>query len=159
LIDLARHGRSEFRFLPTAIRRFLQEYPWTRDGLGRSERQALQAIRDGHRLPTELFAASQVLEEAPFMGDSTLWSRLADLSTGPYPLIATDRGALVSPRLGQDQSDFLSTRVSLTSAGKAVLSGQADAVALNGIDRWFGGVHLQGTEATWRYDGDHLVRR
>jgi hypothetical protein len=25
-------------------------------------------------------------------------------------------------------------------------------VALNGIDRWVGGVHLQGRDAPWRWD-------
>jgi hypothetical protein len=33
-----------------------------------------------------------------------------------------------------------------------VLRGEADQVALNGIDRWVGGVHLQGPEARWRWD-------
>jgi hypothetical protein len=27
-------------------------------------------------------------------------------------------------------------------------------VRLNGIDRWLGGVHLQGGEAAWRWDAD-----
>lgn len=36
--------------------------------------------------------------------------------------------------------------------GKAVLAGKQDAVRLNGIDKWFGGVHLQGAEAAWRWD-------
>jgi hypothetical protein len=30
----------------------------------------------------------------------------------------------------------------LTDAGDAVLAGEADRIALNGIDRWWGGTHL-----------------
>jgi len=44
--------------------------------------------------------------------------------------------------------------VSLTAAGRDVLAGRADRVALCGIDRWFGGVHLQGRAVAWRWDGE-----
>ena len=32
------------------------------------------------------------------------------------------------------------------------LAGEADQIALNGIDRWIGGVHLQGHHVPWRWD-------
>jgi hypothetical protein len=38
--------------------------------------------------------------------------------------------------------------------GRRVLRGEADHVALNGIDRWVGGVHLRGPAARWRWDED-----
>jgi hypothetical protein len=40
----------------------------------------------------------------------------------------------------------------LTAAGRRVLDGDEDHVALNGIDRWIGGVHLVGREVPWRWD-------
>jgi hypothetical protein len=45
--------------------------------------------------------------------------------------------------------------VALTDAGRAVLEGREDRVRLNGIDRWLGGVHLQGNESEWRWDVAH----
>jgi hypothetical protein len=39
-----------------------------------------------------------------------------------------------------------------TAAGRRVLRGEADHVALNGIDRWIGEVHLHGEVARWRWD-------
>ncbi len=40
-----------------------------------------------------------------------------------------------------------------TDDGKAVLTGAADAIRLNGIDEWVGGVHLDSHAAgDWRYD-------
>jgi len=33
-----------------------------------------------------------------------------------------------------------------------VLAGEADHVALNGVDRWIGGVHLAGPDSPWRWD-------
>ena len=45
------------------------------------------------------------------------------------------------------------TRRLLTEKGQNALGGQADWIKINsGIDRWLGGVHLQGQEATWRWD-------
>ena len=32
------------------------------------------------------------------------------------------------------------------------MTGLADVMALNGIDRWIGGVHLQGHHVPWRWD-------
>ena len=43
---------------------------------------------------------------------------------------------------------------SLTQDGRDVLEGRADRVVLCGIDRWFGGVHLQGHSVPWRWDGE-----
>jgi len=42
----------------------------------------------------------------------------------------------------------------LTAEGREVLEGRADRVALCGIDRWLGGVHLQGRAVPWRWDGE-----
>jgi hypothetical protein len=44
------------------------------------------------------------------------------------------------------------TGLALTDAGARVLAGAADHVSLNGIDRWIGGVHLQGRHVPWRWD-------
>ena len=41
--------------------------------------------------------------------------------------------------------------VSLTEVGRAVRRGTKDKIATCGIDRWLGGVHLQG-DAPWRWD-------
>jgi hypothetical protein len=51
-------------------------------------------------------------------------------------------------------------RWEITSDGRDVLAGRPDHIQLNGIDRWLGGVHLQGREAAWRWDSANgtLVR-
>ena len=53
--------------------------------------------------------------------------------------------------------------VALTDAGRGVLDGAADHVALNGIDRWIGGVHLVGRDVRVAVGrggrGDRVVRR
>jgi hypothetical protein len=45
--------------------------------------------------------------------------------------------------------------VALTEAGREVLSGRADQIRLNGIDRWMGGVHLTAARS-YRWNGESL---
>jgi hypothetical protein len=49
----------------------------------------------------------------------------------------------------------------LTQIGRDVAAGRADHIRINGVNRWLGGVHLDGFEVLWRWDGrqGRLVRR
>ena len=111
-------------FLGNALRRLLDEFPTHPTGLGRTERQLLQAIARGVSSFAELFAANAAAEEASFMGDTTVESRLAALVRARTPLVTPEP-------------------YTLTGAGQRVLAGEVDARQLNGIDRWIGGVHLK----------------
>ena len=42
--------------------------------------------------------------------------------------------------------------VSVTDTGRAVLAGHLDRIAVCGIDRWLGGVHLHSGGVLWRWD-------
>ena len=89
-------------------------------------------------------------------GGSELLEYRRQLVDGPRPLIDAD----VQPRAGRLPSGTLA----LTADGAAVLAGQADHVALNGIDRRLGGVRLVGgsrtaptSERVWRWTGLSLL--
>jgi hypothetical protein len=110
-------------FLANAVRRLLDEHPGPPTGLGRTERQLLQAIARGARSFPELFRANAAAEEAGFMGDMIVASRLETLIRARTPLVTPEPYAL-------------------TAAGQRVLAGEVDARQLNGIDRWIGGVHV-----------------
>jgi hypothetical protein len=88
-----------------------------------------------------LFVAVQRGEEAVFMGDGQFCRLVADLSNARHPLVKTSTPS--QHELG---------KVALTDTGRLVLEGQADHIALNGIDRWLGGVHLQSGQTDWRWD-------
>jgi hypothetical protein len=126
---------SPLPFLSAALVRLLEEYPWTTDGLSRMEREALQAVAGGAGSDGEAFAIAQRQEDPIWCGDLSFSDYLDRLASGPQPLLKR-----------QD------TALELTDAGRAVLAGTADAVKLNGIDRWLGGVHLVGRESRWRWD-------
>ncbi|MGA2346526.1 MAG: hypothetical protein ABSF93_11000, partial [Candidatus Sulfotelmatobacter sp.] len=52
-----------------------------------------------------------------------------------------------------EKNEFGRSILELTPMGLRVLAGKADHVALNGVDRWIGGVHLEGRHVGWRWDG------
>jgi hypothetical protein len=122
-------------FLKAALIRHLEQFPSLENGLSRTESQILDAVKIGSYTPEDIFLASQRHEESPFMGDSTVWYYVDRLAGGRAPL-------LFETKNGYD----------LTKHGRNVLMGRADYVRGSGIDRWLGGVHLQGNESEWRWD-------
>ncbi|MBO3750714.1 hypothetical protein J5X84_31945 [Streptosporangiaceae bacterium NEAU-GS5] len=140
-IAAARLG--ELRFMGEAFDRLCREYPATRDGLSLTERRVLAAVADGAPNAGTAFVRAGARETRPYMGDLTCFGRMEQMAAGPHPLLALD------PPGGPVEG---ATGLRLTEAGARVLAGQADRIALNGIDRWIGGVHLQGHDVPWRWD-------
>lgn len=135
LLAFSKRESPGMPFLGPAILRFLEEYPWTNDGLSRSQRQLLKAIERGASTRREIYSASQKFEDCP-LGDSSVFLRLDGLTMGPTPAL-------------QKTAD----RYLLTDSGKRLLAGEADWVKLSGgIDVWLGGVHLRSDESGWRWD-------
>lgn len=135
LTSLIKTDLSALPFLRAAMVRHLEQFPGVRDGLSRTERQALQLLSSGPLSFRELFIKDQNLEPAIFMGDSIYHRYLRGLETAPHPLLR--------------QND---SRYSLTAFGQHVLAGVADHVRTNGIDCWRGGVHLCHGAPIWRWD-------
>jgi hypothetical protein len=134
-------------FLEGALRRHLEEFPSTTDGLSRTERQALSALAEDALSFGQLFPKVQKMEERVFQGDDSFLRVLRHLASGPHPLVKIEPSPSGSTH---------SQTVSLARTGRQVLAGEADWVHVAGIDRWLGGVHLQGRESPWRW---HPQRR
>jgi RNA polymerase sigma factor (sigma-70 family) len=144
---LDRLGDDDTAALPhlaAAIRCLLQEYPWTTDGLSRSERRLLDlAAGDG----TALWQALPRMDDGERVyhtTDVSLAALAERLSRTSPPLLALD----VSGAQGHD----LRGVVTLTETGRSVLAGRQDRVAACGIDLWLGGVHLQSGGRIWRWN-------
>ena len=107
---------------------------------GPSRRRAIvENAPPGHRIDANFYIA-----------DWSFVGRLRLLAAEPRPLI----------RLTEGRERWYEGGVAeLTDDGRAVLAGRADAVRLRGIDTWWGGVHLVGSEAAWRWDTEreHIV--
>jgi len=146
--DLRRTDTKALPYLGPALVRFLQEYPWTTDGLSRTERRLLELAAGG---PIDLSVAFPRMhdgEDAYYVTDGSLAALIDTLSHSMPPLIARDVGPA-------SDSELLRGSVTITDAGRRVLSGEQDRIAVCGTDRWLGGVHLQGNANLWRWDDTH----
>ena len=141
--SIAATPSPELRFLAEAFDRLSREYPSTRDGLSLTERRILAAVSEGAETAGAAFTRTAAREARPFLGDTWCFDRMTRFVSAPVPLLH------VGPAAPPVQHR---TRLRLTDAGRRVLDGQEDHVALNGIDRWIGGVHLKGHEVPWRWN-------
>lgn len=122
-------------FLVPALRRFLEEYPWTSDGLSRTERRLMTLAAQGRADWPASFPRVHEGERFYHLTD-TSYEELAHTLVGSQPPLLA----------GNLQS------LTLTNYGRDVLEGRADRVRLCGIDRWLGGVYLRGHAVPWRWD-------
>lgn len=133
----------ELRFVAEAFDRLGREYPSTRDGLSLTERRILAAVAAGAGTRERAFVAAAAREMRPFLGDTWCFAAIDRLAGGHAPLLEATNGA---------------GTLRLTATGRSVLDGEQDHVALNGIDRWIGGVHLQGRDVAWRWhEGEEAI--
>lgn len=121
-------------FLRAAIRRMLEEYPNTKNGLSRSAHEALLAIANGKEKPYEIFTTYQEHEERKFMGDIIFWKILDDFKE--YKLIASQNN-------GQ--------KLTITPLGQQILRGEKNWLDIKPIQRWIGGVNLS-PDNLWCWD-------
>ncbi|NCO34149.1 MAG: DUF1835 domain-containing protein [Armatimonadetes bacterium] len=154
--EFLRKDASALPYLKDALARHLEQFPSTRNGLSRTEQQILEALVDGSKTPVELFLHDNECEERVFMGDATFFLHVQRLSVGEYPMLSTEsRRPFIVPSIpvaGPYPREFLEEKLTVTDAGREVLDGRDDHIHLNGIDRWYGGVHLVGKEARWRWN-------
>ncbi len=139
---IATTSSAELRFVSEAFDRLGREYPSTRDGLALTERRILAAVAEGAPDAGAAFVRSAAREPRPFLCDTWCFDRMTRLAAAREPLLAAEPAAPVTRH----------TRLRVTGTGRRVLEGEADHVALNGVDRWIGGVHLQGRTVPWRWD-------
>jgi hypothetical protein len=134
--DAAAANLSALPFLAAALRRHLEEFPWTTDGLSRTERRVMQLAEAGPIAFKDAFPRVHDGETAFYIADLSLLAVIERLSAAAPPLMVSGHA------------------LTLTDTGRAVLAGEIDRVSHCGIDRWLGGVHLNGRCATWRWNPD-----
>jgi hypothetical protein len=132
--DDARVDFSPLPFLEAALRRHLEEFPWTTDGLSRTERHLMKLAAAGPIAFADAFPRMHEGETAFYIADLSLLAVIERLAAASPPLMVSGQA------------------LALTDTGRAVLAGEIDRVAHCGIDRWLGGVHLNGRCATWRWN-------
>lgn len=130
---------SALPYLASAITGFLREYPWTTDGLSRSERRLLQVAAAGSLTLASAFPRMDDGQRAYYVTDTSLNGLADELTLTTPPLLTASDG------------DMLRRTVAITETGRELLAGRLDRVAVCGLDRWFGGTHVQPGNM-WRWD-------
>ncbi len=142
---LLRTDTSALPFLAAALARHLEDYPWTRDGLSRTERRVMSLAQSAPVDIRTAFPRMHDDETAFYIADSSFWQVVTELKSTTPALVAVTLTSSAAGRLPAGT-------IALTDTGRSVVGGHDDRVELCGIDRWLGGVHLTGTQPVWRWD-------
>ena len=158
---LLEESTTALKYLAAALRRHLEEFPSTDNGLSRSEREALSAIQAGHTTPVAAFLEVARKQESIFLGDIIFYSYLERLSGRTDPLITWKDGTPVIAPTSERSREFVEGELTLTPLGREVLAGRQDWQRINKRTRWLGGVEVKPSEGGWRWDPAEreLVRR
>ena len=143
---------SALRYLAPALRRHLEEFPSSIDGLSRSEREALTAIEVGHSTPVAAFLEVGRKQESIFLGDIIFYSYLERLSGKKDALVTWKDGTPVIAPTSESSREFVEGELTLTPLGREVLAGTKDWQHINKRTRWLGGVEISPGEKGWRWD-------
>lgn len=145
---LARLRETDFNPIPRlrpVVKRILQEYPSTRNGLSRLEGLLLRQIQKQDTMRAAEAVGAILQKET--VGDTLLFDTLENFAIVAHPLLECS-----GPSGEKNKKFHYGSILKLTAVGERVLSGGADFIELNGVDRWIGGVHLQGTRVPWRWN-------
>lgn len=154
LENLVDTDTSALPFLKAALQRHLQEYPWVRYGLTRTERQILTVVASGVVKPGRVFVENMELEEFLYIGDWPTYQVIANLSQLAKPMLmcAPSGRFRHPPEKDLTPEEFQQQELSLTDEGREVLLGTRHARTPITRDEWLGGVHLTSDKPMWAWD-------
>ena len=123
-------------FLKRSMQCLMYRFPDVETGLSALQMQLLGLVAE--KGPTVVkvigYTIARTIDWLDWVGDAQLFAWLKSLGDRslPHPLVSFT-GNTASMR---------ETEVQLTDIGRSVLAGEGNFVALNGIDDWVGGIHL-----------------
>jgi hypothetical protein len=138
-------GAAELPLLAAAIRRHCQDFPWTTDGLGLTQRLILQLVGEQPQTIGAAFNALQTQREPlPFMTDLMMLR-------GVQHMQAAKPSVLESSWADEDRH-WGRQWLAITPMGRSVLTGETDFLSLHPPVRWLGGVRIAADAPCWRWD-------
>ena len=148
---LLQEPTSALPYLARALTRHLEEFPSTVNGLSRSEREALEVVKEGHTTPVGAFLEVAKKQESIFLGDLVFYSYLERLSGRDNPLLTWRDGSPIVAPTPAESRDFVKQEMTITLLGIEVLAGKKDWQSINTQPRWLGGVEIR-PGSSWRWD-------
>jgi Domain of unknown function (DUF1835) len=151
LIEFLASAPGPLPFLHRSLQSLMVRFPDVESGLSLWEFEILrQVVEKG---PTAVkvigFTIIRLINHLDCVGDAYLFNRLKRLG-GPsltQPLVS----------LSGNLSEMRETEVIPTETGLAVLDGDANAVMLNGIDDWVGGIHLDSVAGNVWFQSEGVI--
>ena len=143
---------TALKYVAPALRRHLEEFPSTVNGLSRSEREALSAIQAGHSTPVAAFLEVARKQESIFLGDIIFYSYLERLSGRTDALVTWKDGTPVIAPTSESSREFVEGELTLTPLGREVLAGRQNWQRIHKRTRWLGGVEIKPGEGGWRWN-------
>lgn len=142
LLRLGELDRDMLPFLTEALTRLAQEYPSTANGLSLSQKRILSVLANKPVAADRVFKMISDQEKRPYLSDTTCYAYIDELVNARYPLVKVE----------DNPAPVAKPKLFITATGSDVLGNSQDHIALNGIDKWIGGVHLQSGSPGWRYN-------
>jgi len=172
---LTQEKNSPLPIMQSAMRRMLQELPWTTDGLSLTQRLALQLVQreQGREQDSEqeqrspegvgrrrLFGfLNAEAEPQPYLGDLMFFTVLDELSQAKKPALVLlgcelEKRELKKEELesGDQKQVEANKRYQLTEVGQQLLAGKVDWRDCGPKVRWLGGVEISGSAEGWCWD-------
>jgi hypothetical protein len=144
LAAIARSRTPALPHLAPALHRHLQELPSSGNGLGLTQSFLLQILARQPTSVNDLWRLSQgELEPMPFLGDTMFLHILNEMGRAHPP---------VYERSVVDAARPFSDRLVITRTGRDVLEGVTDWLSLRPPVRCLGGVRIDPSAPTWRWD-------
>jgi hypothetical protein len=138
-------------FAHAAFLRHLDRFPSAFNGLGIVEQTVLELAGEGVTSSIELFRQTGDRLHELGMGDVEFGYWFRRMLKQPHSLLELQDGAaLPDPSLNAPLPSN-QHKVVITELGSRVVAGEQDWIAIEGIDEWYGGLHLQGG-IDWRWN-------
>ncbi len=150
--DLLKNDFFGLPFLKAALKRHLKQFPSTVNGLNLLQQQSLKAAASGINTLVELFKHVSAMEQERFLGDTSFWACLDEMAECACPALKVEGPGRLKRLMTDPLTNLDRWQVAITPFGQALLAGENNWIAQNGIDRWLGGVHLSGKALIWQYD-------
>ncbi|MEM9160836.1 MAG: hypothetical protein AAGB46_17435 [Verrucomicrobiota bacterium] len=131
---------STLPHLKPALKRVLQENPDEHTGLGRTERQILEAVVSGADKLGPVFRHSQQQEEAAFMGDLSFVAIIDRLTQGKAPPLKAEGVSRLLENADPLKFETIrERRLQITDTGHSILSGN---IRYQTPPYWLGGTQI-----------------
>jgi hypothetical protein len=135
--------------LGEAALRHLRELPWTRDGLGLTQRLILGILAEGTRTAAQVFGTLMMEREPlPWMTDLIFHDVLQEMRR--------TASSVISGVFESGDRRWTEEVLTITALGQAVLVGEVNWLSLSPQPRWVGGVLIPGSSPCWRWNEDSI---